>query len=257
MLGYELDPAFAWDSASHDIIDQVWEGLYAHNFNDPRLRIIPRLAADCGSWNENATVFNVTLRSGITFHNGEPFTAADVNYTFSRLWQLCVSQKKTLKDRYFPYGLRDLYFPYGFNTTKMNASVGYGYIINKTVIVDDLHLSFELNFPYSPIQSLLCFRGSYIVDESTTKIDKFLTFANIANHTAIGTGPYKITEHTTDKCNFEYWKDYYRGVPAIKKIIYQKFAGPTEISQALLEGDIDLPRIYNPDYISKFEKKMI
>jgi len=253
-LGYDLDPAFANDRASHDIIDQVWEGLYAHNLDDPRLRIIPRLAADCGSWNENATVFNVTLRSGVTFHNGEAFTAADVNYTFSRLWQLCVSLGNGSIYEYYSPNVRRLYFPNGFNTTEMNASVGYGYIINKTVIVDDLHVSFELNFPYSPFQSLLCFSGSYIMDETTTNPNKFLEFANINNGTAIGTGPYKITEHTPDKCTFEYWEDYYRGVPAIKKINYQKFTDPTEISQALLEGDIDLPRIYNPDFISEFEK---
>jgi len=248
-LGYDLDPAFARDSASHDIIDQVWEGLYAHNLDDPRLRIIPRLAADCGSWNDDATVFNVTLRSGITFHNGEPFTAADVNYTFSRLWELCV----------YHYGyLRDIYFPYGFNTTDMNASVGYGYIINRTVIVDDLHVSFELNFPYSPFQSLLCFSGSYIVDESTTNINKYLEFGDINNGTAIGTGPYKIIEHSSYNCTFEYWEDYYRGVPAIKEIIFLKyFEKPgmkTEISQALLDGDIDIASSFDKEFIDDFEK---
>ncbi len=244
-LGYNLDPAFAWDFASYDIIDQVWEGLYAHNLGDPRLRIVPRLAADCGSWNENATVFNVTLRPSITFHNGETFTAADVNYTFSRLWELCV----------FHYGnLRDIYFPYGFNTTEMNASVGYGYIINKTVIVDELHVSFELNFPYSPFQSLLCFGGSYIVDASTTSTNTYLEFGDINNGTVIGTGPYKIIEYTNDNCTFEYWEDYYRGTPAIKKIIFVKYSSTTSISQDLLDGELDIPRRYDSDLISKFEK---
>jgi ABC-type transport system substrate-binding protein len=248
-LGYDLDPAFASDRASLDIIDQVWEGLYAHNLDDPRLRIIPRLAADCGSWNDDATVFNVTLRSGITFHNGEAFTAADVNYTFSRLWELCVFHDSQL---------RELYFPNGFNTTEMNASVGYGYIINRTVIVDDLHVSFELNFPYVPFQSLLCFSGSYIVDESTTIINKYLLLDNINNGTAIGTGPYKVTIHSSYNCTFEYWEDYYRGVPAIKEIIFLKyFEKPgmkTEISQALLTGDIDIASSFDKDFIDDFEK---
>ncbi len=253
-LGYELDPVIAGDRASLDIIDQVWEGLYAHNLDDPRMRIVPRLAADCGSWNEKGTVFNVTLRSGITFHNGEAFTAADVNYTFSRLWQLCVF---LVKDSSYSHALRDLreiYFPNGFNTTKMNASVGYGYIINQTVIVDDLHVSFELNFPYAPFQSLLCFSGSYIVDKSTTNIDSILTFANINNNTAIGAGPYKLTERTTEYCKFEYWEEYYRGIPAIKKITFIKDI--STISQALLDGDIDLPRghFYNSDFTDDFEE---
>ena len=256
-FGYDLDPVLADNmySFDSDIIDQVWEGLYAHNLGDPRLRIIPRLAADCGSWNENATVFNVTLRSGITFHNGKPFTAADVNHTFSRLWQLCVFHAENLES-YYPSGKKEIYFPYGFNTTKMNASVGYGYIINKTVIVDDLHVSFELNFPFSPLKSLLCYSGSYIVDASTTSNDKYLRFANIANNTAIGTGPYKITEHSSDNCNFEYWEDYYRGVPAIKKINFLKYSSTDHIFQALIAGDIDLPRsyYYDSDFKDDFEE---
>ena len=178
-----------------------------------------------------------------------------MKYTFNRLWELCVSLGDGSIYEYYSHRVRGLYFPNGFNTTEMNTSVGYGYIINKTVIVDDLHVSFQLNFPYSPFQSLLCFSGSYIMDESTTTTDVFLEFANINNGTAIGTGPYKCTEHTIDVTTFEYFEDYYRGTPAIKKIIYQKFTDSTTISQALLEGDIDLPRIYNPDFISKFEKK--
>ena len=247
-LGYDLDPAFANDGASSDIINQVWEGLYAHNLGDPRLRIIPRLAVDCGSWNENATVFNVTLRSGITFHNGEPFTAADVDYTFSRLWGLCVFNHSQL---------REIYFPFGFNTTEMNAFVGYGYIINKTVIVDNLHVSFELNFPFSPFRSLLCFSGSYIVDASTTPFNTYIEFANISQGFAIGTGPYKIIEHSSYNCSFEYWEDYYRGIPAIKKIIfvkyYEKAGMKTEISQALLDGDIDLIQTYDLDFLPEYE----
>jgi ABC-type transport system substrate-binding protein len=252
-LGYNLDPVLAEYQASLDIVDQVWEGLYAYNLDDPNLRIIPRLAADCGSWNKNATVFNVTLRSGITFHNGEAFTATDVNYTFSRLWQLCVFQGLELRSL-SPWELRDLYFPYGFNTTKMNASVGYGFIINKTVIVDDLHVSFELNFPYSPFQSLLCFRGSYIMDESTTGTDTFLEYTNINDGTAIGTGPYKITEHNTEKCTFEYWEDYYRGTPAIKKIIFVKSLSSDTISQSLLDGELDIARTSHSDFANDFEE---
>ena len=84
-FGYDLDPQNAWDSASFDIIHQVSEGLFAHDLSDPYLRIIPRLAADCGTWNENFTEFTVKLREGIIFHNGNPFNAAAVKSSFDRL----------------------------------------------------------------------------------------------------------------------------------------------------------------------------
>ena len=92
-IGYDLDPAYAsgiWDQGSLDIIDQVWEGLYAHNLGDPGLRIIPRLAADCGVWRSDGLMYDVKLRQNVTYHNGNPFNASCVVDSFERLYQLFV-----------------------------------------------------------------------------------------------------------------------------------------------------------------------
>ncbi|MHA1767691.1 MAG: ABC transporter substrate-binding protein [Promethearchaeota archaeon] len=243
-LGYDIDPSFSWDSASSDINNQIWEGLYAYNLGDPKLRIIPRLAADCGTWNSEATQFNVTLRENVTFSNGHPFNASTVKWSFDRLYYLCVNEDDQI---------RELYFPFGFNDTENNASIGYGYVINETVVVDNTHVSFNLNYPYAPFQALLCFTASMQFDPLVTPADDYVYFDNITAGMLVGTGPYKLTEYKTDHCTFEYNPTYYRGTPAIKKFIYQKFSTSTAISQALLAGDIDMPSGIDPDFMDDFE----
>ena len=49
---------------------------------DENMNIVPRLAESWEQLDETTGVFN--LRQGVTFHNGDPFTAADVIHTFNR-----------------------------------------------------------------------------------------------------------------------------------------------------------------------------
>ncbi len=81
----DLDPQYAWDSASIDVIDQVCEGLYTYNLSDPELAIIPSLAIVDGTWTINGLIYTVTLRQGVTFHDGTKFNATAVKWTIDRL----------------------------------------------------------------------------------------------------------------------------------------------------------------------------
>jgi peptide/nickel transport system substrate-binding protein len=62
------------------IIPNIYDGLVEFDVN---FRIIPALAL---SWNnpDNLT-WRFNLRQGVTFHNGDSFTAADVKYTIENM----------------------------------------------------------------------------------------------------------------------------------------------------------------------------
>ena len=83
-----LDPHYAWDIASSNVIDQVCEGLFAYNLSDPDMAIIPNLALS-GTWNPTGTEYTCILKQGVTFHDGAPFNADAVVFTWNRLsWAL-------------------------------------------------------------------------------------------------------------------------------------------------------------------------
>jgi oligopeptide transport system substrate-binding protein len=75
-----LDPAMSRESRSHQFVAHIYSGLTRL---DDGLRIQPDLAA---GWtiSDNGTVYTFTLREGITFHDGTPITAEDVQYSLER-----------------------------------------------------------------------------------------------------------------------------------------------------------------------------
>lgn len=75
-----LDPAFGPDPAEADVIVNVYDRLVQL---DPRLQLVPGLAT---SWRRlGATAWELSLRQGVRFSNGEPFEAATVAAWFERL----------------------------------------------------------------------------------------------------------------------------------------------------------------------------
>lgn len=75
-----LAPMFAWHPAEKSIIAQLYEPLLAiaGNTLTPKLAESFELDADLGG-------ITLHLRQGVSFHNGQPFTANDVCYTLDSL----------------------------------------------------------------------------------------------------------------------------------------------------------------------------
>jgi peptide/nickel transport system substrate-binding protein len=74
-----LDPYFNTSREGVLIGAAVWDGLL---YRDPKTNNYVGNLATGWSW-ENPTTLELTLRQGVTFHNGEPFDADDVVYTLN------------------------------------------------------------------------------------------------------------------------------------------------------------------------------
>jgi peptide/nickel transport system substrate-binding protein len=77
-----LDPALAYDTASGEIIQNVYESLVFYD-GEATDKFIPMLAE---SWETSAdgTVWTFKIRSGVKFHQGGDMTPSDVAYSFQR-----------------------------------------------------------------------------------------------------------------------------------------------------------------------------
>ena len=78
-----LDPAQAYDIASGQIIENVYETLYGYK-GESVTEYEPRLATAYKVSSDNLT-FTFTLRKGVKFHSGNPFSCKDVEYSLKRL----------------------------------------------------------------------------------------------------------------------------------------------------------------------------
>ena len=79
------DPADAYDSASGDIISNVYDTLYRYEGDgDGGSIIVPRLATG-HTVSEDGLTYTFTLRDDVFFSNGDKMTAADAVYSWCRV----------------------------------------------------------------------------------------------------------------------------------------------------------------------------
>jgi peptide/nickel transport system substrate-binding protein len=83
-----LDPALAYDTASGEVVDSVYDRLINYNYKDPTT-FVPMLALEVpslenGLISEDGLTYTFNIRPGVTFHNGAELTPSDVAYTFQR-----------------------------------------------------------------------------------------------------------------------------------------------------------------------------
>ena len=82
-----LDPVWAYDTASHDIIGTVYE--YLLTYKGSTLELAPRLATKVpshgnGLVSKDGLTYTFAIRKGVKFHEGQPLTPEDVRYSILR-----------------------------------------------------------------------------------------------------------------------------------------------------------------------------
>jgi ABC-type transport system substrate-binding protein len=103
-----LDPAASYDTASGEIVQNVYETLVFYD-GDATDKFVPQLAED---WtvSDDGTVWTFNIRDGVKFHEGGDLTASDVAYSFQRgLLQGGYSTPQwMLSEPFFGVGLDDI-----------------------------------------------------------------------------------------------------------------------------------------------------
>ncbi|MGD0806411.1 MAG: ABC transporter substrate-binding protein, partial [Anaerolineales bacterium] len=77
-----MDPAWAYDTASGEIIQNVYETLIFYDGEQPA-KFVPMLA-DKWDVSTDGKTYTFHLHPGVKFSNGDPMTASDVAYSFER-----------------------------------------------------------------------------------------------------------------------------------------------------------------------------
>jgi peptide/nickel transport system substrate-binding protein len=180
-----LNPLLASDSASGEIVGMVYNGLVKY---DKDLRLVGELAE---SWEVSKGGLEILfhLRKNVRWHDGKPFTAEDVKFTYERLVDPAV---KT---------------PFGAD-----------YEIVKSVEALDPHtLLVRYKEPFAPALESW---GMGMIPKHVFEKGDFN--AHPANRRPIGTGPYKFLEWDTDeKIVLTANPDYFEGRPFLDRYIFR------------------------------------
>jgi peptide/nickel transport system substrate-binding protein len=199
-----MDPHFHNLTPNNAILSHIFERLVE---TAPDGKLVPGLAV---SWKTvNDTTWELKLRPNVTWHDGTPFTADDVVFTFARA-------------------------PNVPNSPSSFASSIKGKEVKK---IDDLtiHLITAQPFPLMPndLSNILIVSKKAGIDAKTEDYN--------SGKAMVGTGAFKFTSNTPgDKTEMVRNDAYWGEKSPWAKVIFKPIkAGPARVA-ALLAGDVDL-----------------
>lgn len=234
----DIDPHKAYDTGSMNIINQVVESLFEYNLSDPNLELIPRLAADDGSWSNDKLNFTVNLRTDVKFHDGTDFNADAVKWNYERL-------------SYFMNSSGDLPEYMSSPTFKSLYMWEDGTpIIKEIEVLGEHKVKFILNRPMAAFEALLSFSGSAILSPSSTPRFEYI---DVNYGELVGTGPFVYENYDSgNEIIYSAWENYYHGKAEIDKLIYRIIPDINERNNALLNGEIDFLSAPSIEFLADF-----
>lgn len=171
--------------------------------------LVPQLELAERIDNDRATVWTITLRKDVTFHNGKALTAADVVFSLTRHKDPATGSKV---------------LPLMAQFSEVKAT-------------GPLEVQITLSAPNAELPSILAVSHLLIVPEGTTDFSQ-----------GIGTGPFKVKEfkpgvRSVSVRNTGYWKP---GLPYLDEIEFIAIGDEPSRVNALLSGDVHMINEVNP-----------
>jgi len=246
-----LDPAYAYDTASSGQIQNIYETLIKFDGNSTS-QFIPCLATEWTT-SEDGKTYRFKIREGVSFHNGNPLTPEDVEYSFER----GMVQDYSLGPQWMFF---EPLFGLGNYTSRTVSGLTPLDEIKSKVEVDGQWVQFNLATPYEPFIQILASSWGSIVDmdwciengdwngskESYEALNDPVPGGSPINSLTNGTGPFKL----------ELWEpgiqitlirnDSYWGTPASFERVSTKIVEEWGTRKLMLElGDADCALVPN------------
>ena len=212
-----LIPILSTDSASHDVAGYVYNGLVKY---DKDLKIVGDLAE---SWEFSSDKLSITfhLRKNVRWHDGEPFTARDVEYTY-----------KVIIDPKTP-----------------TAYSGDFLLVEKAEVLDDHTFRARYSKPFAPA---LISWGTSILPRHLLE-GKDITTSSLARK-PVGTGSYRFKEWVSaDRIVLVSNPDYFEGRPYIDRRIFRVIPDSATIFLELKNMGVDMTGLTPLQYVKQTE----
>ncbi len=168
---------------------------------------------------EDDLTWTFKLQEGVSWHDGEPFTSADVKYTYELM---------------------------------MNSGLGYMYSAYLTGITDiecpdDNTVVITTDAP----KANMLMNTTPIIPEHIWSGVAEEELESYANDQPVGTGPYKFDSTGEGFVKLIRNGDYFAAVPAVEEYIFVEYANTDALAQALMLGEIDAATNLNASQLSQ------
>jgi peptide/nickel transport system substrate-binding protein len=208
-----LDPHAQNQGVTHNFNHHIYETLMDRDVDG---NLTPRLATEWAVSEDDETVWVFTLREGVTFHNGNAFTADDVVFSLDR----ARSENSNMR--------------------QLHADVV------EVRAVDDYTVEVQMAGP-SPLYPNNV-TNTFIMDREWSEENDVVDVQdfgagedNYAVRNTNGTGPYVLVSRDPDvESRLEYFEDHWDEAPAVTEIIYLPIAEAATRVAALLSGEVDI-----------------
>ncbi len=171
----------------------------------PGNHLTPSLAE---SWtvSPDQRAYEFRLRQGLRFHNGDPFTAEDVKFSFHRAKGAKILQEK----------------------------------VAEVVIVDPHRVRFVLHEPWP---DFMTFYGTLATSAAWITPKKYMESVGVDGFkkAPVGLGPYRFVSHTPGvELVMEANESYWRKTPSVKRLVYKSALDATTRLAMLKRGEVDV-----------------
>jgi len=189
-----------------ELVGLVYDTLFLHPYTEEP---ISWLATEASA-NADATVWTVTLRDGVTWHDGEEFTAEDVAFTYD----------------YYRDGPPNRYTHHASEVP----------VVESAEALDATTVEFTCEQP-CPTLDLVTLADLPILPQHIWEdVEDPQTYTDLP----VGTGPYRLAEYVEDQSYlFEANEDYFLGPPAVGEIEMPIVPDPSSMFLALQNGQVD------------------
>lgn len=254
-----LDPAYDYESAGGQVLQQVYETLYFYDRDSP-VRLVPVLAAAMPEYDASRTNLTIKLRPGVMFHDGKTMTAEDVKFSLDRIL--------LMND---PHGPASIYYgiagaedyggtsPEDVTQADRDAYLAAGGV----TVVDDLTVRIKLAYADPSFLYRLAFQGASVVSKESVCTHAEPDFVDclpppgetrhpwMDTH-EVGTGPFMLEAWIPgQQVILKRFDQYWGTKPKLEKVIIEKtddintrllklFSGQADAVYVPVDHDVDV-----------------
>lgn len=198
-----LNPLSSYMQVTYEFFMLIYDSLVRY---DENYEAVPCLATDWTLSEDNLT-WTFNLREGVTWHDGEPFTSADVKYTYELM------MNTGLGYMYSSYltGITDIKCPDDNTVVITTDAPKANMLMNTTPILPEHILS---SIPEEELETW-------------------------PNESPVGTGSYKFDSQGDNFVKIVVNESYFGTLPEVEEYIFVNYENLDAMAQALMLGEID------------------